>query len=198
MFCQSKMLATKVWTGNSFYSELKQKKWHIKAYSLCCVTVRGEKKSVQTYSDHKDSLAYVPNAIIYEARCINELILVHWLRGVWTQGLHCRLDLFCEPWHNCGTETKLKKMVKGKNILKKFHTHTKNCKNITERTVYHIKLLQLLCKPIVDLPPKQVCKSTCTEVNNQDNSPWLKVLYLRLWYFLCYKKLRYIFKLSTI
>lgn len=57
-------------------------------------------KNSATYSDHEDSLTNVTNAIIYQAGRINELILIHRLRGVCTQGLYGRLHLLCEPWHD--------------------------------------------------------------------------------------------------
>lgn len=55
-----------------------------------------------TYPNHEDSLANVSNAIIHKTGSINELVLINRLRRVRTQGLHCRLNLLCEPWHHCG------------------------------------------------------------------------------------------------
>ena len=59
-----------------------------------------KKKNCGTYSDHKDSLADVANAIIHQTGCVNELVLVERLWRIWTQGLHRRLHLLGEPWHD--------------------------------------------------------------------------------------------------
>lgn len=59
-----------------------------------------QKQNCATHSDHEDSLTDVTNAIIHQARCINEFVLIHRLWGVCTQGFHCRLHLLCKPWHD--------------------------------------------------------------------------------------------------
>lgn len=53
-----------------------------------------------TYPDHQHSLSDVPNSVVYQARGIDELVLLKWLRDVGTQGFNGNLHLFSKAWHH--------------------------------------------------------------------------------------------------
>ena len=56
---------------------------------------------IRTYPDHEDSFPDVTDAVVDEARGVDELILLERLRGIGAQSLDGNLHLLSKPGHDC-------------------------------------------------------------------------------------------------